>query len=309
MPRPNFLVAGAARSGTTALIEGLRLHPDVFVTRPKEPHYFALHDQSIDFRGPGDEDWVNKVVVNDRDRYLSLYDSDRDYLARGDGSVSTLYYAERSVPEILRMNPDMRVVILLREPVERAFSSYTYLRLRGMEPEEDFRVALADEERRRAANWHHLWHYTAMSRYADDLRSLVDGLGRDQVGVWFYDDLQADYQRVLAEVAAFLDLPAFPQPPTLPKVNASGTARLDVAQRAIRWATRNQAVRASVKRVVPFRARERIRSSLIRTDVIPPETAAELEPLFADDLRKLATLVAGSRPPWLERYAEPVAGA
>lgn len=308
MPRPNFLVAGAARSGTTALIEGLRLHPDVFVTRPKEPHYFALHDQAIDFRGPGDEDWVNKVVVNDRDRYLSLYDSDRDYRARGEGSVSTLYYAERSVPEILRMNPDMRVVILLREPVERAFSSYTYLRLRGMEPEEDFRVALADEERRRAANWHHLWHYTAMSRYADDFKILVDGLGRDQVGVWFYDDLQADYQRVLAQVAAFLDLPAFAEPPSLPKVNASGTARLDVAQRAIRWATRNQAVRASVKRVVPFRSRERIRSSLIKTDVIAPEAAAELEPLFADDLRKLTTLVGGPHPSWLARYAEPAAG-
>jgi hypothetical protein len=308
MPRPNFVVAGAARSGTTALIEGLRLHPDVFVTRPKEPHYFALHDQEIDFRGPGDEDWVNKVAVNDRDRYLSLYDSDRDYRARGEGSVSTLYYADRAVPEIVRMNPDMRVVVLLREPVERAFSSYTYLRLRGMEPESDFRVALADERRRRAANWHHLWHYTAMSHYADDLQTLVDGLGREQVGVWFYDDLQADYQRVLAEVAAFLDLPPFPQPPTLPKVNASGTARLDAAQRAIRWATRNQAVRATVKRVVPFRSRERIRSSLIRTDVIPPETAAELEPLFVDDLRRVTTLVDRSSPPWLERYAEPAAG-
>jgi hypothetical protein len=309
MPRPNFLVAGAARSGTTALIEGLRLHPDVFVTRPKEPHYFALHDQAIDFRGPGDEDWVNKVVVNDRERYLALYDSDRDYRARGDGSVSTLYYAERSVPEILRVNPDMRVVVLLREPVERAFSSYTYLRLRGMEPEADFRTALADEDRRRAENWHHLWHYTGMSRYADDLQVLQEGLGAGQVRVWFYDDLLGDYQRVLAEVADFLDLPPFPQPPTLPKVNASGTARLDAAQRAIRWATQNQAVRSAVKKVVPFRSRERIRSSLIRADVIPPDVAAELEPLFVDDLRKLTTLVDGARPPWLERYAGSAAEA
>jgi hypothetical protein len=309
MPRPNFLVAGAARSGTTALIEGLRLHPDVFVTRPKEPHYFALHDQAIDFRGPGDEDWVNKVVVNDRERYLALYDSDRDYRARGDGSVSTLYYAERSVPEILRVNPDMRVVVLLREPVERTFSSYTYLRLRGMEPEADFRTALADEDRRRAENWHHLWHYTGMSRYADDLQVLQEGLGAGQVRVWFYDDLLGDYQRVLAEVADFLDLPPFPQPPTLPKVNASGTARLDAAQRAIRWATQNQTVRSAVKKVVPFRSRERIRSSLIRADVIPPDVAAELEPLFVDDLRKLTTLVDGARPPWLERYAGSAAEA
>jgi hypothetical protein len=94
----------------------------------------------------------------------------------------------------------------------------------------------------------------------------------------------------------------------LPKVNASGTARLDVAQQAIRWATRNQAVRSAVKRVVPFRSRERIRSSLIRSDVIAPDIAAELEPLFVEDLRRLTNLVGGPRPQWLERYAEPAAG-
>src|SRR5262245_67397 len=93
---PNFLVVGAARSGTTGLVEGLRSQPRVFVTDPKEPHYFALHDQTPDFAGPGDAHTINRVAVTGRDDYLALYPtSPSDYLALGDGSVSTLYYYER----------------------------------------------------------------------------------------------------------------------------------------------------------------------------------------------------------------------
>src|SRR5688572_19388263 len=123
---PTFLVAGAGRCGTTGLVEGLRTHPDVFVTHPKEPHYFALHGQTVDFKAPGDQATINQVAVTDRDAYLALYDGAGNARARGDGSVSTLYYYQRAIPEILAVNPEMRIVIMLREPVDRAFSSYQY---------------------------------------------------------------------------------------------------------------------------------------------------------------------------------------
>src|SRR5918996_796747 len=139
---PNFLVVGAARSGTTGLVEGLRSHPRVFVTDPKEPHYFALHDQTANFAGPGD------------------------------GSVSTLYYHERALPEVVAMNPDMRLVALLREPIARAYSSHQYMRARGFEPYEDFLQAVDEEPRRKADDYHHLWHYTSMSFYADAVAAL-----------------------------------------------------------------------------------------------------------------------------------------
>ncbi|MEJ7719706.1 MAG: sulfotransferase domain-containing protein [Ilumatobacteraceae bacterium] len=214
MTVPTFLVAGAARAGTTALVEGLRLHPDVFVTQPKEPHYFAFHGLDVACTGPGDDRWFNRVVVSDRERYLALFNDAGTASARGDGSVTTLYHADKAVPEILRANPSMRAVLILREPVERAFSSFTYLRLRGVETEVDFRRALDLEAKRRADGWHHMWHYSAMSLYADDLRTIVDGLGRSQVKVWFYDELTSNFQRVLDEVVAFIGLPASSWPHT-----------------------------------------------------------------------------------------------
>ncbi|MBA3523545.1 MAG: sulfotransferase, partial [Geodermatophilaceae bacterium] len=275
---------------------------------PKEPHYFALHGQTVDFQGPGDVDTVNRVSVTDRDAYLRLFPAEHDFLALGDGSVSTLYYSERAVPEIVAVNPDMRVVVILREPVDRAYSSFQYLKTRGFEPEEHFGAAVADEERRKAQNWHHLWHYTSMSYYAADLRRLQEGLGRDQVGVFFYDDLQSDYASTLRRVQTFLGLPPeTEQDLDVPRVNVSGTPKLLLLQKAIQKATRNELLRRTVKGMTSYRLREKIRSSGLRPAAATAQERAQLEPLFAADLVELAVLVDGPVPRWL-RDAGPVRG-
>ena len=123
MTTPTFLVVGAARCGTTGLVEGLRSHPRVFVTDPKEPHYFALHRIGASFTAPGDAHTINRVAVTDRDAYLALYPAEHSYVALGDASVSTMYYPQESIPEIKAMNPGMKLVMMLRDPVARAWSS------------------------------------------------------------------------------------------------------------------------------------------------------------------------------------------
>lgn len=289
---PTFLVAGAARSGTTALVEGLRLHPQVFITQPKEPHYLAFHGRSMDFSGPGDDAAINRVAVTDTTRYLQLFDGAEDKPARGDGSVTTLYYADSAVGEIRRLDPTMRVVVLLREPVERAHSSYMYLKARGVETESHFLPAVAKEPARRAANWHHLWHYTRASHYAEDLKTLQDALGAEQVGVWFYDELVKDFPRVLGEVVQFLGLSQRQHAPLqIPPVNVSGRPRLLVAQKAVRWATNHQTVRSSLKHVLPFRTRERIRRAVLRKEPVPPIARTHLRETFESDLHELRKLL------------------
>lgn len=301
MTVPNFLVAGAARSGTTGLVEGLRTHARVFITAPKEPHYFALHGSRADFRGPGDAATINRVAVTDHDAYLNLFPAQHDYLALGDGSVSTLYYADRAAPEILRVNPDMRLVVILREPVERAYSSFLYLRARGFEPCEDFLDAVAREPVRQQEKWHHLWHYTAMGQYADGLQVLREAVGPGRVGVWFYDDLQTDYQGTIRSVQEFLGLPVdHDQNLDVPRVNVSGTPRVALAQRVIQTATRNEIVRSSVKSLTTFRFRERIRRGGLRPSAVTDHVRVELAPRFVDDLAALAKVVDGPVPDWLK---------
>ena len=304
--RPNFLVAGAARSGTTALVEGLRHHPRVFVTLPKEPHYFALHGQVPNFQGPGDAATINRVAVTDHDDYLRLYPSEHEYLALGDGSVSTLYYAENAVPEILRVNPDMRLAVILRDPVDRAFSSFQYLRARGFEPHEDFMRALDDEPDRIRDNWHHLWHYTAMSHYADGLETLRKGLGAERVKVWFHDDLARDAARTISSVLRFLEVPEDArESDAISRVNVSGTPKLAPLTRAIQWATTIEPLRQLVKKSTSFGLREFVRRHSLRPSEVPSAARARLEPLFVDDLRRVADILGGATaadgPGWLRR--------
>lgn len=305
---PTFLVAGAGRSGTTGLVEGLRTHPQVFVTQPKEPHYFALHGQPAAFNGPGDAATINRVAVIELDAYLDLFPTTHDFLALGDGSVSTLYYADRAVDEILRVNDQMRLVVILRDPVERAYSSYLYMRARGFEPCEDILDALADEPRRREENWHHLWHYESMSYYAANLATLQEGLGRDRVGVWFHDDLVADYAGTVSSVLRFLGLPLDPgEGVGVPRVNVSGTPRLPLVQRAIVAATRNEVLRRTVKRSTSFRLRERVRRSSLRPSAVPRQVQHHFAGVFDADLARLATLLDDSRsmPSWLSTTSPP----
>ncbi len=306
MTGPTFLVVGGARCGTSALVEGLRAHPAIFVTEPKEPHYFAFHERGAHFTAPGDEHTVNRVSVTDRDDYLALYPREHAYAALGDASVSTMYYHDVALPEVLAMNPRMKLVVLLREPVARAFSAHQYMRARGLEPVEDFLEAVALEDERVEAGWHHIWHYTRMSRYADALESLHQSFPAEQVGVWFYDDLQADYDGTLEAVRTFVGAPPLTgaaQP--VPRVNVSGRPRSKVFHAGIAAATASPRVRASVKRMTSYRLRERVRRAMLARDGVPAVAVDALGPQFADDLTRVRPLVAGPVPGWLAAAEAP----
>lgn len=300
---PTFVVAGAGRAGTTGLVKGLRAHPDVFVTDPKEPHYLALHGSRPNFRGPGDEQAINRLAITVEDDYLALYPDRSNYLALGEGSVSTFYYYDRSIPEMLRLNPDIKAIVLLREPVERAYSSFQYLRGSGREPHADFLTAIANEPARKAKNWHHLWHYTSMSMYGEALRAFQMRLKPDHVGVWFYDEIEQDYTNTLRNILRFLELPLLPGVgEAVPRVNASGSPRSRNVQRAVWWAQRHPPVGNAIRAMSTWQMREAVKTRLLKRNALPPGVRTQLSPVFEDDRRLVRRLLAGkhrSLPSWL----------
>ena len=118
---PKLIVIGAARSGTTALYEHLRQHPQIFLSSSKEANYFAFEGEPLDYRGPG-ADFVNNSVAS-WDAYLELFaDAPGDAVI---GDISPLYlYAPKTAERIRARLPDAKLVAILRNPIEQAFSHF-----------------------------------------------------------------------------------------------------------------------------------------------------------------------------------------
>ncbi len=285
----NFLVIGAARSGTTALTSFLGEHPDVFVTSPKEPHFLAFPGGAPRFVGVGDDDLINRIAVRDEQTWRDLFGG-RSEQRRGEGSVTTLAYPDASIPAIEQFcAPDCRLVVMLRDPVDRAFSSWLYLRSRGYDAG-SFEECLAAEEERTRAGWSHMWQLTRLSRYAEQLAPFVAGFG-DRLLVVVQEEFAADPSGQLRRVLEFLDVDPDVDIDPSRQVNAAGLPRSRAVTSALNTLRRSPSLRRVVTAVVPQRQRERIRSANLDRRTMDPATRARLVTALADDVRDLQELL------------------
>lgn len=233
---PNFIIVGAAKAGTTAIYHYLNQHPQVYLTPLKETNYFALAGQKLEFCGPGDADYVNSLSITCRDAYRAQFDGVRDEIAVGEASPLYLYHP-LAAQRIRDAVPDAKILIILRNPIDRAYSAFLHLVRDGRETHRDFEAALAQEPARIAAGWEHIWHYAAMGRYFEQVKRYFEGFPRQQVRVFLYRDLRTDPRAVLRDTLDFVgadsdfefdmatryneaSLPLDQRPPLFPRVRA-----------------------------------------------------------------------------------------
>jgi len=295
---PQFLVIGSARSGTTYLTRQLDLHPEISLSDPKEPHFLAFAGEKLAFTGPGDEETINRRAITDEPTWRELFAGPGPARLRGEGSVSTLYYHERAIENIRTYCPQVKMIVLLRDPVERAYSAHQYWTSRGFETE-TFSRALDLEDSRIRDGYHHIWHYTRMGRYAEQLAPFLDAFDRDDLLVLGYEDFMADRPAGLARCQAFLGVENVPSPEVDLDVNAGGQPRSRLAAQVLRRSRSIQPLRQAVKAVVPFAVRERIRSANLAASAIEPADRARLEQVFEDERRALAVLLPDQAPGWV----------
>ncbi len=300
MCEPNFLIIGAARSGTTALAAFLDQHPDVFLCSPKEPHFLAFAGEKVAFAGPGDDSTINRVAVTDAHQYRALFRRGGNRKAVGEGSVSTLYYHERAVGNIEKHLPAARLVVVLRNPIERAYSSFLYLTARGYEPLRSFDAALDAETQRIDQGWHHLWHYTRMGYYTQQLPSFLNAFGHDRVKTILFDDLRDSPAKVLQEVFEFLQVDCSFQPDTAREVNRSGVPRNRLLNHSIRFVNERPLLKRAAKAILPPKQRERLRNLNLRHPVLPQQSFRRLQALYRDEIAGLSDLLERDLSHWCE---------
>ena len=204
-PRPDALVIGAPKAGTSALHAALAQHPQVHASRVKEPKYYLCGDAPPPaYRGPGDAHSQQEWVWRRRDYEALFADAPPDSV-RLESTPFYLYSpdARRRIAEDL---PAVKLVVVVRDPVDRAYSNWMHLWADGLEPEADFVRAWRAEDARVDAGWAPFWHYRRMGRYGEQLADLFTRVDRDRVLVLRYRQLVDQPVDTLNRVARFLGI-------------------------------------------------------------------------------------------------------
>ncbi|VAW54786.1 Sulfotransferase [hydrothermal vent metagenome] len=204
---PNFFLVGAAKSGTTSLYSYLSQHPDIFLPEVKEPNYYAYKDTQLSVKGPKPEKiliklLLKKTVTNESD-YYHLYAKAQMSQLTGDCSPRYLY-SENVAELIYRDCPDAKIIVILRNPVARAYSHYLMNRQRDLEPEDSFENALDQESSRKQQGWGWDWHYLSLGRYGEQLQRYYDRFPKENILVVLHDDFISDQQTIMQEIYRFL---------------------------------------------------------------------------------------------------------
>ena len=192
---PNLFVIGASKSGSSALHAYLRPHPDICMSREKEPCFFVDQDEllaawPIMAREPCSHDW---------DAYLALWEGGEGARYRGEGSVYYSQTPHRSgVPaRIAAACPEARIVYTVREPVARAVGHY-WQRYKEFQETRPIEEAVRQDPL-----------YRDTSDYAMQLEAYLEHFPREQIHIVIAEELRTRRRETLAELLAWLDLPEY----------------------------------------------------------------------------------------------------
>ena len=301
MALPDFLIAGVPKAGTTALHAALSQHPGLYLSPIKEPKFFLTDGPPPTRGGPGDA-LTYREHVWERDRYEELFDAAPAGALRGEATPLYLYDAD-ALARIRALIPEAKIIVIIRDPVERAHSNWTHLWSAGLEPEGDFLRACEEEAGRIAAGWASFWHYTSLGRYGEQLDRAFSLFPRDQVLVLRYRLLIDDPAATLDRICAFLGVQTGVLA-EIPRENVTAHPERTLAHRAAALGMRAS---AAVGRLLPgtaaTAATHRLERFLQRGNrerqPLSWEQRQALLPRFEDDVKLLATLLGEDFSDWL----------
>ena len=281
MRKPDFFIVGAPKCGTTAMNRYLGQHPEIFMPEIKEIHYFG-----------SDLQVHNDMSLKD---YLSIFKDAGDARRVGETSVWHLY-SKVAAREIKQFNPDARIIIMLRNPVEKIHSSHSYALYSGVETIPDLETALEAEEYRRNDPETPIGAlYKKAMNYTEQVQRYVDVFGWEKVHVIIYDDLKNDPSGTYREVLEFLDVKQ-DFAPEFGVVNRNKRSRSKRVQSLL--SRPPLPARVAVRTLLPRELRYRVASRLKKLNSrdeprspMDPKIRENLQREFAPEVERLSRLL------------------
>jgi hypothetical protein len=294
---PDFLVIGARKAGTTALWKALRQHPTIFMPDTKEPGFFAFGNDTPAFHCPGSKDDLAALVC-DEEKYKTLFSLCPE--GHKAGEASPVYLEDPRAPfNAARYVPRARLVVMLRQPVERAFSNWVYYRHKGIEEHDNFESALQQEPLRLEQGWRSGWGYMKGGFYGRYLDRWLEAYPRESLLVLFYDDWVSQPQSVLDAVCRHIGVTECDSL-LVTKENQSLAPRSTLAQKMI---MSDNPFRTFARRFLPVWMRDAIMWPMLKINLRPkpkldPVIRRRLTERFEQDICRLEQITGRNLMAW-----------
>jgi hypothetical protein len=293
---PNFLIIGAPKAGTTTLFYSLDQHPDIFMCPVKEVGFFWAYGEEIPSQAHGSERLRNRVV-QDLDGYQKIFAGVRREQAIGEASVR--YLSHPHSPELIhQFIPDAKLIVILRQPADRAFSGFIHNLQDGVEPCEDFRQAVIQEQQGLRDDWT-LGQHLQRGFYSESIMRYLQFFQREQLHISLFEDLKTDPMGLMHRLFHFLGVDSRFNPDISRRHNASGLIPNPLLRKA--WA-RSSKLRAFLRPLLPPRQRHDLAEFVLRgaeKPAFPPDLRAELTEYYRAEIETLQNLIERDLSAWL----------
>jgi len=287
---PNFLIVGTAKAGTTSLYYYLKRHPEVYMSPVKEPLFFICN-------------CYDSNIVKTFEEYSNLFSRVKNETAIGEASAAYLYHYKEAIPKIKSILGKVKIIIILRNPVDRAFSNYMH-HVRDGKESLAFEDALKNETDRIKDNWLSSWHYTQFGFYYKQVKAYFENFSN--VGVWLFDDLKNDPARMMSDIYRFLGVDSSFKNEFLGiRYNATGVAKNKLIHHILAQpnpvkSLAKKLLQAAVGEDRKMAISQKLRSQLYVKKDMRSETRRRLIDVFRQDVVSLEKLIGRDLSHWLQ---------
>lgn len=288
--KPNLFIVGAPKSGTSSMEYYLKQHPDIYFSPRKETHFF-----SRDYKAP--------LYITNQNEYKILFETANNYKIIGESSVYYLY--SKSAPDLIKKyNPNSKIIIMLRNPIEMTHSLHSQLIYSGVENISDFEKALNEEENRKKHHinmtknkfsFNHMF-YSDIANYLPNVKRYYSVFGEENVHTIIFDKLKSDVKKVYKEALDFLNI-TNNYVPNYKIVNPNQVTRSHLLRKIILYP--GSKTSKTIKTIIPSsKLRILIKSFLSKINTenksrlpIKDKFRCELETKFLSNLDNLSDLI------------------
>ncbi len=219
--KPNLFLVGAPKAGTTSIYRFLQSHPDIFMSPIKEPHYFSKDIKSEKFsKDYSKRNYINLdqyfsnnklpniqiAFLENYHQYMELYRDKKDEKYFGEGSTGYLF-SRVAAKEIYNFNPDAKIIMILRNPVERTFSHWRMDSRAGYSRSDNFYKDIIFDYSLEDNTWGGVSStYIQLGLYSQQVKRYLEYFPKENVKIFFYDEFEKNPEDIKKELFNFLNV-------------------------------------------------------------------------------------------------------